>query len=137
MFGSKGKKQDQFIFPVEVAFDSHSKVYVADYHNCRIQVFTTSGHFVFSFSRKRSLLDIWRPMGIAIDHMNKTVYVSANYGTEVSLFDSQGQYIKCLQQTAIMYDDPGLFELAPGKLALDGTGDLYVCVCHNNTVVIY
>ena len=37
-------------------------------------------------------------MGIAIDCMNNTVYVSANYGTEVSVFDSQGQHIKSLQQ---------------------------------------
>ena len=136
MLGSKGRKDGQFLLPVGVAFDSRSNVYVADYSNRCIQVFTTSGQFVFSFSKKQSLLDIWAPMGIAIDHKDNTVYVSANSGTEVSMFDSQGQYIKSLQQ---MYPVLGFeFNISnPGHLALDDTGDLYVCLYHNNTVIKY
>ena len=137
MFGSRGRKDGQFIYPVGVAFDSHSNVFVADYHNSRIQVFTTSGQFVFSFSWKMPFLSDWEPMGIAIDHMNGTVYVSANSGTKVSLFNSQGQYIKCLQKVCYPVLGLELSLLNPGQLALDDTGNLYVCLYHNNTVVMY
>ena len=139
MLGSKGRKDGQFMCPVGIAFDSHNNMYIADYFNRRIQVFTTSGtgQFVFSFTRKQSLLDnIWAPMGIAIDRMNNMVYVSANYGTEVSLFDSQGRHIKHLEQ---VYSVHGLkWTLSnPSHLTLGDTGDLYVCLYHNNTVIKY
>ena len=44
-WGSEGSEDGQFIQPWDVAVDSSDLVYVPDYGNNRIQVFTNNGSF--------------------------------------------------------------------------------------------
>ena len=48
-FGSEDSGDGQFSMPYDVAFDNTGNVYVADYYNHHIQVFTAEGQFLRKF----------------------------------------------------------------------------------------
>ena len=50
----KGSGDGEFSFPYDVAFDRTWNLYVADFENHRVQVFTAEGNYLRQFGRKSS-----------------------------------------------------------------------------------
>jgi DNA-binding beta-propeller fold protein YncE len=70
-WGTYGTNNGQFENPQGVAVDSSNDVYVADYHNSRIEKFSSSGTYLAqwgSYGSGNSQFD--GPVGIAVDSSN-------------------------------------------------------------------
>ena len=90
-FGEKGNKYGQFQCPSSIAVDDLNCVYVADYYNNRVQVFTADGQFQRMFSKKLGEEALTEPYAIAVDSSN-IVYVSET--NSISMFTTNGDYIR-------------------------------------------
>ena len=129
MFGSGGTGPGQFDFPSGVACDSSGIVYVTDCDNHRVQLFSADGQFISTFGSKGSQPGkLYYPRGICIDSTD-TVYVT-DYN-RVSAFSRHGQFLECFggAEEEIFYFDG----IAEDK----STGNLHVCDCFQNRVVVY
>ena len=94
MFGSYGSEPGQIIQPHSVAIGSDGVVYVTDYCNHRVLLFSAEGQFISTFGSEGSQHgQLYRPTGICVDSTN-TVYVTG-YNHRVSVYTSSGQFIKC------------------------------------------
>ena len=86
MFGSEGSAPGKFSYPYNVAIDSNGVVYVTDYRNHRVQLFSADGQFILSFGSEGSQHgQLKYPLGICVDSTN-TVYVitdSNHHGVSV------------------------------------------------------
>ena len=51
-FGSRGSKDGQFLGPTGIAIDSTGIVFVADWDNHRVQLFSPKGDFIGKFGTK-------------------------------------------------------------------------------------
>lgn len=126
IFGKGGRHNGH---PIGIACDSSGKVYVADYLNHCIQVFTAEGEFLRTFGRRG---DLWwgldRPIGIAVD-TSDVVYVSEGGSDRVSVFTTDGNFVKSFGSRGVQ---PGQFQSARG-IAVDSSGVVYVCDRSNNT----
>ena len=91
-FGTQGSGNGQFQNPLYIVFDDANNLYVTDCYNHRVQVLTTEGQFLRTFSQKANGQQLTHPWAIAIDSSN-TVYVSERGPHCVSVFTSQGDYI--------------------------------------------
>ena len=122
-FGSYGSQPKEFYHPRRVAVDSQGMVYIADWGNSRIQKFNILGRYKTQFIMKdRKKGQPCLPVGIAIDAKD-LVYVSEPSNDCIWIFTSNGKLIKCLR--AGDQEHPILRE--PNGLALDKSGNLYVC----------
>ena len=85
MFGRHGK--GELFWPYGVAIDSSNRVYVSEWGNLRISIFTLEGEFVTSFGSKGSGLGQFRyPSGLAVDSSG-VVYVCDTGNNRVQLFE--------------------------------------------------
>jgi len=92
-FGSRGNENGQFHFPYNIAFDRSGDVYVADYSNHRIQVFTPEGQYLRTFGSKGAGPgELHDPAGVAID--GDRVYVAEVNNHCVSVFSTEGKFLK-------------------------------------------
>ncbi|CAH1256710.1 TRIM3 [Branchiostoma lanceolatum] len=80
-FGQKGSQQGQFKTPIDLAVKG-DRLYVADTHNTRVQVFDLTGNFCYSFSTTRN------PASIAVN-TDGTIVVKS--GDEVKKFSPLGK----------------------------------------------
>ena len=98
-WGSKGNGDGDFDDPTSVAVDSATnKIYVADPHNKRIQVFDASGTFLTKWS-----VPEWGEVAgfedLAIDSQKGRLYASSTHLDAVLVFDLQGTRIGSLTPT--------------------------------------
>ena len=69
--------------PFCVAVDTSEKVYVSEYHNGRVSVFTSEGDYVSSFGRGTLAL----PFGLAVDSSGVVYrYVCNRNGYNIKLY---------------------------------------------------
>jgi tripartite motif-containing protein 2/3/tripartite motif-containing protein 71 len=109
-----------------LACDSTGNVYVTDFGNARIQVFTPAGEFLRMFGgHGRGFGELYCPVGVAVDS-NDMVYVSENGSNRVSVFTSTGQYVTC-----------GGDLNRPRGLTADQYGLVYVCDAGNSRLQIF
>ena len=127
-FGNQGSGDGQFTRPGGIACDSTGKVYVADCHNDRIQVFTAEGKFLMRFGRR----ELFDPRGIAVD-TNGMVYVSELDNHRISVFTSEGHYVTSFGRKG---KGPGQFKF-PSDLAVDNNGVVYVCDYRSDSVQVF
>ena len=52
-------RRDSFDWPSDIACDNSGNVYVVDYRNHRIQVFTAEGEFLQMFGRRGGEMGSW------------------------------------------------------------------------------
>jgi DNA-binding beta-propeller fold protein YncE len=119
-WGSFGPGDGQFDEPTAVAVDAkRDRVYVADPHNRRIQVFDTNGKFIAKWPIKE-----WQPTGwsfqdLLIDPEAERLYATSPATDEVLVYDLAGTRLQTLKA-----EPPNTLEGASG-LALS-KGKLYV-----------
>lgn len=131
MFGKAGKKKGNFNDPYGIACDSTGRVYVADTMNDRIQIFTSSGHFL----REIVLGDGTQthyPVAVAVDS-DHLIYVSEYCMHRVVVFNSKGSAVTSFGQRGTSPND---FR-CPRGLAIDKSGVVCVCDYDNNRVSIF
>ena len=85
-FGSSGAGDGQFLGPQFMAQDKNGNLYVTDFGNKRVSVFSDEGEFLFSFKGTFS-----SPTGIAIK--DDIVYVADGISGEISEYDFSGNYV--------------------------------------------
>ena len=112
-----------------MAFDSTGNVYVADYSNHRIQVFTAEGEYLRQFGWKIDGYEgpeIKFPTGICIDR-GGVVYVTEEVNHLVSLFKCDGTHMKSFGSYGSKL---GNFK-GPHGIAHE---NIYVADSHNNCI---
>ena len=125
--------QGQFNQPCDVAINSSGVVYVVDYYNHRVQLFSADGQFISKFGSEGSQHgQLYHPTSISIDSTN-TVYVADN-NHRVSVYTSNGQFIKCFGTQG---SGEGELNYPEGVAVDKTTGALYVCDYSNDRVVVY
>ena len=83
----------EFHMPYNIAFDRRGIVYVADYSNHRVQVFTPEGQYLRMFGIKGTCAsELFYPAGIAVD--GDQVYVAEYANHRISVFSTEGKFLK-------------------------------------------
>ncbi|XP_070572077.1 tripartite motif-containing protein 2-like [Ptychodera flava] len=98
-FGPRGNGPGEFDDPHGIVVGSTGMVFVADYNNKRIQVFSSNDQYLYSFDCKEEWNDLVSPMGLSIVN-DKYVYVggyrrgSPREGCLLK-FQTCGKFVSC------------------------------------------
>ena len=130
-FGSRGSANAQFLNCLHAAFDSGGNVYITDYFNNRIQVFTPEGKFLreIKATPKGSVPNAY---AIAIDSSDN-VYVSERANHCVHIFNSRGKFLTSFGSTGTK---EGQFD-GPYGLHIDRNDRVLVCDSSNGRIQIF
>jgi sugar lactone lactonase YvrE len=113
-WGVAGKAAKQFNNPHNIVVADNGKVFVADRHNKRIQIFTSEG----------KLIDIWdhlgKPWGLDADDSH--LYLTDGNAEKVLVLDFKG---KILESFGGVGEVPGKFRAAHG-IAVDDAQNIWV-----------
>lgn len=116
-WGEPGRDTGQFIVPHGIAIDKEGRVFVADRHNNRIQVFDAVGEHITTWT------DVVLPTCITIDD-DQTVYVSELIPPRISIFDIEGRLLARWGNEGSSPDAPLFGTLH--SIAVDPDGDVFV-----------
>ncbi|HAA68833.1 MAG: hypothetical protein CMJ70_00510 [Planctomycetaceae bacterium] len=114
-WGEPGHGPGQFDLVHSVWVDSHSRVYVCDRENNRIQIFDTDGHYLTEWP------GFLRPETLWFDR-DETLYL-AEVGHRISILNRDGDV---LAQWGEAGTEPHQFVAYPHGIWGDRSGDLYV-----------
>ncbi len=96
-FGKKGINAGELLGPQFLATDEYNNIYVTDFGNARVSVFSFEGLPLFNFgSKSGSFPGFVAPSGICI--INNLVYVADSIKGCIYVFDTAGNYIEELLQ---------------------------------------
>ena len=104
--------------PRDIAIDNSGKVYVTDYFHRKIFKFTADGRFLYHIGGPRGEKNCYfsQPHGICIDS-NDILYITDRKDNCVMVFTTGGVFLGSFGST----------RLQPRGIAVDRTGNLYVC----------
>ena len=106
-----------FSLPSGIGFDNSGNTWVSDRMHNKIKKFDASGNQLFQFGTKgREYGEIKRPIGIAL--LDNKIYIADSRNNRISVFDTLGDFIRVIGESA------GL--LMPFGLTVDSTGCLFV-----------
>ena len=98
IWGSQGEGDGQFVEPTTVAVDEKTdRVFVADPRNRRIQVFDSSGKFLFKWTVKEWQATGWAFQDLLIDSQSERLYATSPTTDEVLVFDLEGNAVTSLK----------------------------------------
>ena len=132
VIGGPGEKPGQLKGARGVAVDDDNRIIVCDRNNFRVQVFDSSGEFLFSFGKKGGKTGEFQggPLSIAVSKDGE-MFVSDWGGASVQVFDSKGEYITMLKLPERGSENRGKLS----HVVVDEEGRVYVADCDN--IVIY
>lgn len=116
--------------PFDVAFDSKNNLYVTDYDNSKIYVYSPTDSLIWSFGREgQGYGEIYHPMGIEVidrdapqnHYKDEFIVVTDNDGKRISRFTTTGRFLNSLYSFEI-----GLAEANFLYCAIDYFGNIYV-----------
>ena len=113
-WGTKGREPGQFDLPHGIDVDRDRRVYVADAHNSRIQVFDEQGRFLDQWP------NIWRPDFIMVS-ADQHLWVAAGASNMMLKYDLSG---KLLEAWGTPGTAPGAFQDIHG-FGVDSNGVFY------------
>ena len=128
-FGGYGEGPGQFIWPMSIALDSDTNVYVSDEYLHRITIFDRDGNYVGHWGVHGSgdgELD--RPAGLVI--RDDVLYVVDSRNHRVQKFTLDGRYIS---QFGGFGSGPGEFN-TPWGICLDHEGNIFVADWRNDRI---
>jgi ferredoxin len=118
-----------FNVPVGIAIDQQDRVYVADTHNCRVQVFDRDGVFLRAWGECGDLDgQLNCPQGIAISPAGD-VFVADTFNNRIQQFTADGEWIATMGCAADFW--------LPCGIAFDPWGAMCVADTMNNRVVFF
>ena len=125
-FHSFGNKSC-FAKPCDVAIDTRGMVYVTDCYKCEILKLTSEGEYLTSIGSggTRPEQFAW-PLRICIDS-NDIMYVTDKH--QVIMFTTEGKFLGSFGGT-------GRQDFQPRGVAVDKTGNFYVCDVSNGEVLV-
>jgi len=127
-WGDKGAEFGQFNEPTGIAV-FQNEVFVSDSRNGRIQVFDLDGRFKKQFGTSgNGQSKLARPMNLSI--AQGKLYVADYFKDSILVYSLKGEY---LHRIGLSGDQPGQFN-APGGVAVDQSGQIYVADFHNQRV---
>lgn len=92
-FGKRGRGNGELIGPQFLAEDGYGNIYVCDFGNARIVVFSSAGEPLFTFGNKSGLFGgFTAPSGIAV--VDGIVYAADAVKGAVYTFDTAGNFIQ-------------------------------------------
>ncbi|MBI2958053.1 MAG: hypothetical protein HYY32_04335 [Chloroflexi bacterium] len=116
-WGEPGTGPGQFMLVHRVWLDTQERVWVADRHNSRVQVFSPQGEFIKQWP-------CFRPTDVFIDR-NDIVYLGEGKPNHaVGLYSTEGQPLARLARKADSPVDAPAW--TPHTLAVDSRGDIYI-----------
>ncbi|KAI6657235.1 Cell surface protein [Oopsacas minuta] len=124
---SDKKAPGELYYPRGIAvLNQTGDIYIADYCNDRVQVFSCNGDYLFMFSEKME-----NPVGICISQ-NK-VFVTQWYGHCINNYELEGKLIKSVGSKG---NGEAQFDGPRGLDVSDRNSNVYVCDCNNHRVQI-
>ena len=123
-WGGFGSDQGRFMDIGAMAIDSTGRIYVSDFANHRVQIFTSEGqyfHTIGTGSAGSQSHELSAPIGVAIDHLDN-IYIAEAGNRRVSKFDRN--FIQITSWGEFGSGD-GQFN-QPSGIAVDLLGDVYV-----------
>ena len=129
-WGTTGTGPGQFRSPYDIALDDSGHVFVTDYSNHRVQVFTDDGAYLRSWGAQGSGAgELWYPAGIAIGTEGH-VFVAENNNHRVQEFTRDGAFVALFGGfgTAVSRFD------TPNFLGTDTRGHVYVADQDNSRI---
>ncbi|MFL6520263.1 MAG: 6-bladed beta-propeller [Chthoniobacterales bacterium] len=128
-WGSQGTGDDQFDEPTAVAVDAkRDRVYVADPHHQRIQIFDTKGKFISKWTVKEWQAAGWSFQDLCFDVQRDRVYAISPTTDEILAFDLAGNKLPSVKPA------PGARLEGSSALTLSN-GKLYVLCAFSDRVV--
>ena len=92
-FGQQGSADAMFVCPWGVAVNERDEIAVTDFHNDRIQVFSSDGTHLRSFGNSGVKWgEFCCPAGIAFDPQNGNILVADRGNHRVQVFNEMGEY---------------------------------------------
>jgi DNA-binding beta-propeller fold protein YncE len=113
-FGEYGNREGEFDYPVGIAIDKNSNLYITDWENDRIQKFNSEGRLLKVIPVKDSELKIDGPAGIVLDQ-NENIIVVEQFNNRVHRISPEGKSISIIGKEG---SGPGEF-LNPRGIAID------------------
>ncbi len=131
-FGEYGNREGEFDYPVGIAIDKNSNLYITDWENDRIQKFNSEGRLLKVIPGKDSELKIDGPAGIVLDQ-NDNIIVVEQFNNRVHKISPEGKSLNLVGKEG---NAPGEF-LNPRGIAIDKDDNIYVVDTGNNRVQIF
>ena len=116
-FGCEGSGDGEFNYPIDVIAEK-GELYVSDYENHRIQVFSMEGHFIRSFTADYS------PRGLCIGP-DRLLYVACNEPNRISAFTLAGECMASFAMDGVV-----------AGITVDTDGFLYVAMFRNHAIEV-
>ena len=126
VFGQSGKKEGQFLKPVDLALDEFGNIYVLDAKTHRISVFSAKGDLSFSFAQKGKQENEFRkPSLLAVTPDGKNAFILDGYEIKKFALDHGSKTATHISNAGGKGKGPRQL-LKPIGLACDRLGLLYV-----------
>ena len=128
LWGTRGSADGEFASAMGLDISADGRVYVADFGNSRVQVFTTDGDFLFSFGGPGSEPgQLLTPIGLDLD-IDGSVLVVDTGNARVQRFTPDGELLA-------VYDGLGLPN--PHVISAAGNGNWYLADPQAGRVVAF
>ena len=126
-----GEEEGQFIWITDIAFSGDGKLFIAEEHTQRINVYDpTDFSFLYSFGQQGSGEGQWdRPSGIAFDSKD-TLYVVDSINNRIQQYDTSGKF---LGQWGELGSGEGQFNM-PWDIFIDGDDHVFISDWRNDRV---
>jgi sugar lactone lactonase YvrE len=132
--GSYGSANGSFDRPAGMAVNASGYLYVADYFNSRVQVFSPSGAFVRSWGTYGSAPGTFQlPQGIGIGPTGTVFVTDGQSPYPLQVFTPSGQLLTTVGGSGA---NPGQFS-NPHGIVVDLHGSIYIADAGNNRVQIF
>jgi len=116
--------------PYDVCLDSKNNLYVTDYDNSRVLVYSPSDSLIFEFGKKgRAFGEIYHPMGIEVidasaphnHYQDDFIVITDKNGMRISKFTTKGRFLGSVESFELGLTDANFL-----YIAIDYFGSIYV-----------
>jgi sugar lactone lactonase YvrE len=128
-----GNALNQFSAPAHVAFDSSGIIYVSDFGNGRVLIFSNPSNLSNNdFAQSYSLSGLANPSGIFVNQQTGEIWVANTNGSSALRYPNLDSIVRGNTQPTVMGESINTLAVAQ-----DQFGDLYVADASNRVVIHY